>query len=468
MGARFWVTWMAFGGALAATMVAASETSAQPPAPRLVALDGGPVMDLPGGTYGQFASVDVANDGSVVFKARVEDLPGPFQIVSGVFLDAGSTTRLMAFEGEELPDVPGEDYGQLYGARAGPSLAVFMVRTTGESLIGCCLDQTVRVYRAQQTTTETLVLTGEPAPGSATGFFRGFDGLAQNDTGTTVFHADLQADDSADSGLWRIEGGIVSAALMREDPAPGTGGGTFSYVGGFDINDASEIAVFSDVNGSADEGIFRVSPTGAVTPVVMNGDAAPGTGGGVFESFDYASPVINEAGKIAFRATIAGGSSWVGMFSAAGGVVSLEVLYDDPAPGGGTLEFSSRQPAIDDAGRVYFHAGVRDGPLNEAIFAVSGGVVTPVVAFGDAAPPEVGGIFNGFRQNRFAVNGRGDVAFEASLFQGAAHNGIFLAERVTAVEVPTFTGPALAFAILLVACAGSIARRRHPGSSHPS
>lgn len=82
--------------------------------------------------------------------------------------------------------------------------------------------------------------------------------------------------------------------------------------------------------------------------------------------------------------------------------------------------------AVDDSGTIVFRAsGVVTAPLSsyEAILSVApgGNAVQPIVQSGDAAAG--GGSFNRFED--LDLNGRGDLAFTASITGGAAETGLF-------------------------------------------
>ena len=159
-----------------------------------------------------------------------------------------------------------------------------------------------------------------------------------------------------------------------------------------------------------------------LTPLVVDGDSARGTGGGSFTDFGWGLASggysINAAGDVAFHAAWEGGTSGSGIFLASGGVLSsVLVSSGDVAPGtgGGTC---TRFYGLDlnDAGTIVFTAYYDTGGSTErGIFALSGGSLSAVALPGDSAPGSGGGSYASFhRLNNRSLNASGEIAFRAS------------------------------------------------------
>jgi hypothetical protein len=101
------------------------------------------------------------------------------------------------------------------------------------------------------------------------------------------------------------------------------------------------------------------------------------------------------------------------------------------APGGGRFDrFDvSTQPIaapVNGRGQVAFYATVLHGPAREGIFLAEAGRITKVAAFGDAVPG--GGTLAEFAVHPMpALNAAGHVAFDAGIAGGRATEGVFLA-----------------------------------------
>jgi hypothetical protein len=103
------------------------------------------------------------------------------------------------------------------------------------------------------------------------------------------------------------------------------------------------------------------------------------------------------------------------------------------APGGGTFERFGVETLpivapINGKGQVAFFATVLRGPAPEGIFLASNGRLTKVVAEGDPAP--LGGTLSGLGRHPVpALNDGGAVAFAAAVAGGRTVEGIFVAHR---------------------------------------
>ncbi|HKA91124.1 MAG TPA: choice-of-anchor tandem repeat NxxGxxAF-containing protein [Haliangiales bacterium] len=104
-----------------------------------------------------------------------------------------------------------------------------------------------------------------------------------------------------------------------------------------------------------------------------------------------------------------------------------------PAPGGGTFDRFSVESLpivapINGKGQVAFFATVLRGRASEGFFLSSGTQITKLAADGDPAPG--GGVFSGFGRHPVpALNDAGELAFAAAIAGARAVEGIFVASR---------------------------------------
>lgn len=175
----------------------------------------------------------------------------------------------------------------------------------------------------------------------------------------------------------------------------------FSRFGGLSINDAGQVAFEASLGNGSGEGIFRGSG-GAVVRIVGTRDAGP---------FDFvnAGPSVNAAGRVAFVGETEG-SFVAGVYAGDGGAVAA--IYDEQGPFSGF----TGNPALNTAGQAAFVATLDAG--GGGVFLGSGGAVTTVAAAG-VGP--FGGVFD-FGDP--TLNNRGDVAFR-TLVDGGTGQGIF-------------------------------------------
>ena len=183
------------------------------------------------------------------------------------------------------------------------------------------------------------------------------------------------------------------------------------------------IAVSSDVAGggtlllSATDNVPPLLKRRSLTEPIAANDAS--ALGGTYGRFASAS--LRSKRDLAFAADTGG------VFArSAGGVLTTIAVAGDPTPAGGTFaEFG--EPATNDAGTVVFRARVDGAAAHEGIFASNGGVLTPVVLEGDAAPG--GGAYTRFEED-VVVNQLGTVAFRGRSSLFATQDALFVDDGV--------------------------------------
>jgi hypothetical protein len=188
------------------------------------------------------------------------------------------------------------------------------------------------------------------------------------------------------------------------------------------VNIRGQVAFYASVaRAKAAEGIFLATVSG-ITKAAAVGDTVPG--GGVLSEFArHPLPALNDAGKIAFGASVAGARATEGIFLAAEGRLKVIALSGTDAPSvrnGTFVEFDT--PVLNNRDEIAFVGTVRRGRETlQVLYLYSGGVLRKLVASGDPAPR--GGTFDRFGLP--AINNKGVVAFPAVLEQGAILGGIF-------------------------------------------
>src|SRR5579872_4154574 len=189
------------------------------------------------------------------------------------------------------------------------------------------------------------------------------------------------------------------------------------------VNSRGQVAFYASVaRAKAAEGIFLSTASG-ITKAAAVGDAVPG--GGVLSEFArHPLPALNDAGKIAFGASVAGARASEGIFLAAEGRLKVIALSGADAPGvrnGTFAEFDT--PVLNNRDEIAFVGTVRRGRETlQVLYLYSGGVLRKLVASGDAAPR--GGTFDRFGLP--AINNKGTIAFPAIIEHGAVLGGIFV------------------------------------------
>jgi hypothetical protein len=290
-----------------------------------------------------------------------------------------------------------------------------------------------------------VATTTDIAPGTAATFSQ-FNNSVLNANGQVAFSAFLNA---GGIGLWTNPGGTLVKIARNNDAAPGTTTtfSTFSPDAPV-LNNNGQVAFGAGLNGGLGNGVWA-TPGGVLTKVVVTGDAAPGTTSN-FVSFFGVVQAAN--GQVAFRSILASGS---GIWSNPGGVLTKVAANGDAAPGTAFTFTNFGTPITNASGQVVFNAGTTGGASGNGIWSNPGGVLTKVVAFGDAAPGTSTTFLGGFRDS--TLNDSGQVAFVANLNLTGVPSGIWtdvggVLTKVAATNdsapgttgsFSTFDGPAL-------------------------
>ena len=189
------------------------------------------------------------------------------------------------------------------------------------------------------------------------------------------------------------------------------------------VNNRGQVAFYASVaRAKVAEGIFLATASRVVKAAAV-GDAVPG--GGILSEFArHPLPALNDAGKVAFGAAVAGARATEGIFLAADGRLKAIALSGSDAPGvqnGTFIEFDA--PVLNNRDQIAFVGTVRRGRETlQVLYLYSDGVLRKLVAGGDPTPR--GGTFDRFGLP--AINNKGAVAFPAIVERGAVLGGIFV------------------------------------------
>ena len=189
------------------------------------------------------------------------------------------------------------------------------------------------------------------------------------------------------------------------------------------VNNRGQVAFYASVaRAKVAEGIFLATASRVVKAAAV-GDAVPG--GGILSEFArHPLPALNDAGKVAFGAAVAGARATEGIFLAADGRLKAIALSGSDAPGvqnGTFIEFDA--PVLNNRDQIAFVGTVRRGRETlQVLYLYSDGVLRKLVAGGDPTPR--GGTFDRFGLP--AINNKGAVAFPAIIERGAVLGGIFV------------------------------------------
>lgn len=299
------------------------------------------------------------------------------------------------------------------------------------------------VYRGDGTTTVLIADEGQ-APPDGDGTFTEFPATvgfsqahllvpASNGAGQIAFRAEL-IDTDSDIGVFRGFGGAGTlTGIARKNqgaPTRSNDPGILSFFGEFGtpaINDAGELAFFASSTGG--HGVFRGSGTPeALALVAAVGDGNP-AGDGTFELMT--NPELNSLGDVAFRASLIDTSGIdnddSGIFRSSGAELLTIVREGQAAPDGNGMfpEFMGlaglvAADSFNDAGQVAFVVSLDDtsGGTNDdaGLFRGSGvGESLIQIAREGQIAPDGNGRFAIFGGQAVALNSAGQMAFLAVL-----------------------------------------------------
>ena len=272
-----------------------------------------------------------------------------------------------------------------------------------------------------------IASTGQAAPGG--GAFDRFSVESLpivapiNSKGQVAFFASIVRG-RATEGFYLSTGTRLSKLVADGDSTPG--GGVFSGFGRHPVpslNDAGELAFAATIAGArAVEGIFVASARG-LRAVALAGSAAPEIASGTFANLD--APAINNRNEVAFLATVRRGRESVeAIYIQSSGKLRKVVSQGDPAPAGGTFA-GFGPPSLNGGGLIAFAAVVEGRAVPGGVFTAKSGAIKMLVGAGEDTPD--GGIFAKFSE-RVALNDAGSVAFNAILKNAPISGGVYMIE----------------------------------------
>lgn len=211
-----------------------------------------------------------------------------------------------------------------------------------------------------------LALSGEQAAGMPVGV--NYDRVGHpkiNDEGQIAFAA-LMDDDFSSNGIWSNRSGTFAPIVLAGDAAPGTSNGlAFADLQLFGFNDSGQVAITAtlrDSSGQAGgEGVWS-EKDGNLRLVAHSGQPAPGAPNN--ELFRYLGVVsINAVGHTAFLAETNSGKLGVWLDGSRG--LELVSISGKPTPGIAGGEFGRLwSPVIGSNNQVAFQGGATDGFLH--------------------------------------------------------------------------------------------------------
>lgn len=262
-------------------------------------------------------------------------------------------------------------------------------------------------------------------------------------------------------GIFRSSGGVLSTVVLEGDPAPGFGGGTFESFGDPNCSDnrGGFSAIVAFPSGFPTSAFFRYAG-GTVEYVAEQGEPSPG--GVPYGAFSTETPGAGSG--------FLGYTDGAGLFMFPGvgtsrAVTMARLGQTAPRTGGGTFAAFPHSPALrwsDTPPQLVALAEVSGGSTPIGVFRMghtgSSVFVGAEAIAGDPAPETSGGTYSGFSRPAAAralnpyMGDSGVIAFAAEVSGGTASSGVFV------LPEPGAQGARLACVALLVLL--TIDRRR--------
>ncbi|MBA3485526.1 MAG: PEP-CTERM sorting domain-containing protein [Pirellulales bacterium] len=417
---------------LAIGLASVAEVSAQISYSTL-ALSGQPAPDLPAGViYADFSSPHISDAGQTMYRAILSGDGVTTTNSVAIYADKDPAPRLLARSGDAAPGLaPGETLFTVNTPAPGAvDQFAYHVVLTGP---GVSAANEAAIYAGGVSSTQLVARGGAAAPGVPAGvvYASTFHPVV-NDSNELAYLATLAG--SGVSGLndRAIYAGPFSAPQLvaREGAvAPSLAPGVnYGSPGLPTLNAASQVAYFSFLSGSGvtfsnDEAIFAGAPS-APQLVARAGDPALGTPAGVRLSLFSFSIALNDAGQVAYAASLTGIGVDTSNSNAfyAGPIASPQLIArgGEPAPGAGAgVAYAMLHDLLlNDVGGVSYSATLTGAGItsanSRAIFAGAMNDPQLIVRSDDAAPGTAAGV-NFLNPLMRFLNDQGQVVFTSEL-----------------------------------------------------
>lgn len=410
-----------------------------------------------GVTFAQMTLPVLSDSGVSAFWAAFNGVSNLPEGGEGYWSYANGSLNLLARESSQAPDTAvGVVFSGPMGFHSHPAISDNGTIALSSFIHGPGVNSVNnRGIWTQSTGNLTLAYrSGTQAPGLDSGvLITGpavlYTGPVVNDAGEIAFLGTLTGSGIGpmnNQSLWSTGGGSLHMVARTGSQAPGAPDGvTFTdfWEGAWSmlLNNSGETA-FQGVTSDGGYGIW--SERGGLHAVARSGQSTPGLPGETFR--DFANPVLNANGHVAFTAFLASGKR--GLWSEGNGELALVANAGDQAPGApaGVTFAGFGNGSLNGRGQFAFTAFLADleaADANGVWVHDIDGVLRAIVRSGDAievAPGDVRTVSSvkfiegsGNEDGRHsAFNDRGQLAFQASFTDGT--QGIFVTDVVAIPE----------------------------------
>lgn len=289
-----------------------------------LAVDGDTAPDTGLGQYSSpFVGPIINGSGDIVFKADVVSGSS----TRGVFLYQGGSGSALVLVGDVAPSTGGATYDVLISWAINDDADVaFVSRLAGAS-------SAAGIFTQIAGSDARVELDGDPAPAGVGGTYGSFSGVPAsiNASGDVLFRAAISGGAAA-AGIFRHAAGTTTEVVLAGDAAPAITGGTYTTqltLSRAALNDVDDFVFRGVVTGGlASSGVF-VHSGDTDSAAALVGQTVPGSGGQTFTSLGGV-PKLNDAGQAAIY-SLYGGSSR-GVFLATPSAFTLGTLASTAGP----------------------------------------------------------------------------------------------------------------------------------------
>ncbi|MCW1924105.1 hypothetical protein OKA05_16175 [Luteolibacter arcticus] len=400
-------------------------------------------QSVPGGngTYTFVEVPSISNSGQVAFRSVLGSTSGGADdnlvIMRG---NSGTEAVQLVRKGQASPDGNGVFSTFRDPALNNHDVAVFLIYLSGTT--GGTSDDS-GIFKSNGVAAPIpIVREGQPAP-DAVGVFSFFgEYYVMNDAGQAAFNGSINLNNGGglldQDGIFRGDGVTGPVQIARRGQATPTGNGTYAFFDEIALNESGQVAFWSSLTGTTgggndNEGVFRGDGAAPTVTIAREGQAVPAGNG---EFFLFNSPVMNDAGQVAFfanlRNTSGGDNDNLGIFRGDGATGPVTIARRGEAvPGGSGTFWMFGRETINQAGVVAVTVDINlnngEGPYDEEGIILGDGTpggITMVARTGQAVP---GGNGTLYTFTNPALNNAGQLAFRASILKpgGGSEFGLF-------------------------------------------
>lgn len=344
---------------------------------------------------------------------------------TGLFLRSAGTVTALAVSTDAIPGMNGVLYDEFRSvAINGRGDIAFVASFLGSRSGSGVLLMSGGMVRL-------LVSSGDRVPGPVFASFQAFSNPILNENGDIAFTGEFS---NSDTGAFLFSGGTVQPIAVGSQTAPGTNGGKFTVAAARSLTNNKIMLVQGGIEGgSAREGIFLFRD-GALQAMLLSGVTIPGgINGDKFLRYSN-SRLIDESGTIVFYgAGIASG----GIFILSGGALQPVIVDNQPAPGtGGKMIADYFSIAANLRGDFTFNIKLANQQL--VLYRYSGRALTPVIISDQNMTGSFAGRF--MPAGDIFINNAGAISFVGSS-SSPATTGVFTITGNTVSAVATSQTP---------------------------